>query len=294
VFDLRYHVASLVAVFLALVIGIVVGVGISGRGFVSDSERSLFEARIADLEGRLESATRRTGELARAQQASRVFIEDTYPALMAERLRDRHVALVFVGPVDGRVQTLVERALADADGPPPLRLHSIKVPIDPKPLRTTLATRQVLAAYAGERRLSELGRRLGADLVAGGASPAWDALAEQLVAERSGDATAAADGVVLVRTVPPQQGATSRFVQGFYAGLVSAGVPVVGVETLRTRESAIPAFARAELSTVDDVDTEAGRLALAVVLAGGRPGHYGLKTTAEDGVLPPVERVGRG
>jgi hypothetical protein len=39
VFDLRYHVASLAAVFLALVFGILVGVGISGRGIVDDAER---------------------------------------------------------------------------------------------------------------------------------------------------------------------------------------------------------------------------------------------------------------
>ena len=58
-FDLRYHVASLAAVFLALIIGILVGVGISGKGFVSDSERKLFNERIADLKSRLDSATKR-------------------------------------------------------------------------------------------------------------------------------------------------------------------------------------------------------------------------------------------
>ncbi len=31
-FDLRYHVASLIAVFLALIIGILVGVGLAGSG----------------------------------------------------------------------------------------------------------------------------------------------------------------------------------------------------------------------------------------------------------------------
>ena len=39
-FDLRYHVASLAAVFLMLVVGILIGVGISGRGFVDDAERT--------------------------------------------------------------------------------------------------------------------------------------------------------------------------------------------------------------------------------------------------------------
>ena len=39
-FDLRYHVASLTAVFVALVIGILVGIGLSGKGFVNDAERA--------------------------------------------------------------------------------------------------------------------------------------------------------------------------------------------------------------------------------------------------------------
>jgi len=49
VFDLRYHVASLTAVFVALVVGILVGVGLSGKGFVNDAERSNLNNQIADL-----------------------------------------------------------------------------------------------------------------------------------------------------------------------------------------------------------------------------------------------------
>ena len=45
-FDLRYHVASLAAVFLALVIGILVGVGISSGGFVQKGERRILNAKI--------------------------------------------------------------------------------------------------------------------------------------------------------------------------------------------------------------------------------------------------------
>ena len=48
-FDLRYHVASLAAVFVALVIGIFVGVGLSGKGFVNDAERANLQARIDEL-----------------------------------------------------------------------------------------------------------------------------------------------------------------------------------------------------------------------------------------------------
>ena len=41
---------------------------------------------------------------------------------------------------------------------------------------------------------------------------------------------------------------------------------------------------------MDSVDTQIGKLALALLLAGGAEGHYGLKTSADDGTLPaPIE-----
>ena len=55
-FDLRYHVVSLAAVFLALVIGILLGVGISETGRVDTIERDSYEQRIADLEGEIAAA----------------------------------------------------------------------------------------------------------------------------------------------------------------------------------------------------------------------------------------------
>ena len=43
-FDFRYHVASLTAVFLALVIGILVGVGIADRGLLDQAKKTLLES----------------------------------------------------------------------------------------------------------------------------------------------------------------------------------------------------------------------------------------------------------
>src|SRR4030095_12274310 len=77
-FALRYHVASLAAVFLALIIGIVVGVGISGKGFVQNSERRLLNEQIADLKSPLDSGT--TPRRARVRRA-RVSDADERTAL---------------------------------------------------------------------------------------------------------------------------------------------------------------------------------------------------------------------
>jgi hypothetical protein len=293
-FDLRYHVASLVAVFLALIIGILVGVGISGKGFVSDSERRVFNERIADLKNQLDSARSRSNDLAKAQRAAQTFVEDVYPAVMEGRMLGRRVGLLFAGPTDGRVRGLVEQSLGDAGGDAPLRTRALKLPIDLVSLRSALARKPALAALATERRIGDLGKRLGHDFVLGGDSPTWKLLSAQLVEERSGSERPRLDGLVVARTVPAQAGITARFLAGFYAGLASAGVPAIGVERLRVKDSAVDAFAREDLSTVDDLDTEAGRLALVLLLSGAAPGSYGVKTTADDGVLPTIPLAAAG
>jgi Copper transport outer membrane protein, MctB len=149
----------------------------------------------------------------------------------------------------------------------------------------------VLAALATPRRIGELGQRLGADLVTGGNSPLWQALAPNLVEERSGNDAPPVDGIVVSRSAKPQSGPTARFLAGFYDGLGSQGVPAVGVEVTRPRVSAVETFAKHDLATVDDLDSQAGRLAVALVLSGATPGQYGVKKSAHDGVLPQIPPV---
>ena len=290
-FDLRYHVASLAAVFLALIIGILVGVGISSGGFVKKGERKLLTDQIADLRKRLDAANTRAHDLGQAQQTGQTFIQDSYPALMADRLGGKRIALVFVGSIDGRTRSLVEKTLSDAGAPALIRIRALKVPIDLGRLDAVLAARPGLAAFAAATAAGDIGRELGQEFVLGGETPLWNALSPQLVAERSGGQQQPADAVVVVRSAEPQQEQTARFLAGLYSGLAAQGVPAVGAETTGALPSAIDTFRRAHLSTVDDLDTAPGRLALAALLAGARPGSYGLKASAKGGLLPPVEPV---
>lgn len=287
-FDLRYHVASLTAVFLALIIGIVVGVGISSGGFVKKSERRFLNDQIEKVQRELDASRLRNGDLAKAQRASDTFVEASYPLLMDGLLDKKRVAVVFVGPVDPEKRDLVERTLDDAGAGNPLRLRAMRVPVDLGALDQRLAGRPALARYAKADAARDLGRRLAQELAKGGKGPVWRALAPELVEERSGNDKQPADAVVVVRSAAPQEGQTARLLRGFYESLASQGIPAVGVETSSSTPTAVDAFDKADLSSVDFVETRAGRLALALVLAGATPGSYGLKPTATDGVLPPT------
>ncbi|HKP10330.1 MAG TPA: copper transporter [Gaiella sp.] len=287
-FDLRYHVASLAAVFLMLVVGILIGVGISGRGFVDDAERQRLNGRIADLQEQVDAANASADDFERRQEAAENFVESAYPALAAKRLDGKNVAILVLGAVDPTVSAVEREVEEDADGRVS-RMRALEMPLRLEAVEAALAKKPELGGYVGDEQLGNLGRDLGRELAAGGETPLWDALEPELVEVREGNLSEPVDGVIVMRTGEPQMAETSRFLAGLYQGLGSAGVPVVGVEPTRVEQSAIPVFQRHRLSTVDGVDTPVGALAMLLVLADpDAAGNFGVRDTA-DKILPPIE-----
>ena len=300
-FTFRYHLVSLAAVFVALTVGILLGAAISGK--LGDAEDALTKDRIDSLNEQLAQERVRSANAERSNEATREVLEDAYPALMDSRLEGQAFAVLFLGPVDGDVRSAVERTLADAGAGSPVRLIALDTPIDRLALEEALTADEELAQFAeDDGDFGELGEELGRELVEGEGTPLWSALSAQLIEERTGSTSLEADGVVVARSwAGPSDGedsaddlevqATETLFDGLLGGVLGSDVPAVGVETLAAEVSAIPDYARAGASSVDDVDATVGRLALALLLAGGRPGHYGVKETATDGVVPPVEPV---
>jgi hypothetical protein len=299
-FTWRYHVASLAAVFLALAVGILLGVAVSGK--VSDATEALNADERDRLRQELEEAQDRADLSDRRRASAEALVETAYPALMEGRLEETRFAILFLGPVQGDVRSALERTLVDAGSGLPGRLIALDTPIDVQELDEALMGDEVLATYAEDGDdFTDLGEGLGRELIERGESPLWGALSGQLVEERSGTSSLAVDGAVVIRSwrAPPsdnvdqakQARATMTLLDGLVEGLKSGGFPVVGVETLTTlgEESQIDLYRQQGISSVDNVDTLAGRLALALLLAGGQPGHYGLKDSATDGVTPPIE-----
>ena len=292
-FDLRYHVASLAAVFVALVIGIFVGVGLSGRGFVNDAERKNFEARIDELQADRDSAEAAAKSAARRGDALDAVADTTYTSLVRRRLAGTKVGVVFVGSVDQGLAGTIRRTIADAGGRV-VRMRALRVPLDPEAVDQALRGEPDTRELAGEDRRTRLGNAIARELVQGGQTPVLDRLASLLVEEQLGLSKAPLDAVVVARPTRPQQGETEDFLSGLYSGLAAAIVPSVGVEDSNAQPSAVPPFRAAGLATVDALDTTAGQVALVFLLEGARPGSYGLGQDAVDGVLPAAPLTAPG
>ena len=280
-FDLRYHVASLAAVFVALIVGILVGVGLAGSG-VNKADLSLAREQRDQARADANAYKQQVGQLKQTQDA----FARAYPAVMQGVLTGKRVGVLYVGSVDSGVNQSIAETLQDAGAAPAARVVSLSVPVNASNLDNSLFNKgPKFIKYVGNDKLESLGNALGAEFAAGGQTPLWKTLGRQLIGERTGNQREPVDGIVVVRTAKPQQGDTMRFLRGLYSGIASAGVPAVGVENSGTKISAVKVFRARGLAAVDDVDQMTGRAALALLLAGAPPGTYGTSDGA-DAILP--------
>lgn len=282
----RYHAASLAAVFLALAVGILIGVGF-GDEIVSDTSRSLEES----LQGDLEDARAEADELAAELDEERAFGEAAYPALVDGRLEDDRVGLVAIGGLASELSGNVEATL-EPTGATLSEVAVVREPPDAEALASRLEGTQFERLDREPELLEDLGRVAGRQLVLGGRL--LDDVREELLVRSSGEAERL-DHVIVVRDAPDElsdedQAATDLFEAGLLDGIASAGAPVVGVEQSDTEPSSVALFDSHDIATSDSVDLISGRVAAVFVLLGA-DGNFGTKDSADQllpDLLPPA------
>ncbi len=283
----RYHAASLAAVFLALAIGILIGVGL-GHNVLSGAQRDLEKSLKSDL-----ADTRAHNEALQAElNGEREFTDQIYPALVANLLSEKRIAVVALGGLPEDIKGDIE-AVVGGDSPTAAKLAEVALVREPPDLHGLAAAARTTPWRRVARdpdALSALARRFGEGLVSGGA--ALTRFREPLLSGISGR-PGGIDAVIVVRDRPEDLGprqaqAADGLEAAIMAGLERSGaVPVVGVERSDTDPSSVGFFSSAGLrATVDSIDLVSGRVALAYAL-GGTEGNYGTKSTA-DRLLPAL------
>lgn len=278
----RYHAASLAAVFLALAVGILIGVGF-GSDIVSGTAEDLEQSLASDLE----VARADKDALEAALEAEREFGQAVYPAVVSETLRGDEVALIGLGGLDQEIAADVEAALGPA-GASLAEVAVVREPPDLDALASSLTGREARAVSRGaEEELLRFAQRAGRSLTTGG--PAFDELRRTLLTRYSGRPNGI-DAAVVVRQQPAdlEPGAevtTDLLERGLLAGLRSRA-QTVGVERTDSDPSSIRFFEDNGIATVDNINLNAGRVALVFALDGAG-GNFGVKETA-DSLLPDL------
>ena len=260
--DLRYHLISLISVFLALAIGIMLGVAMADRGVVSDR----MEAEIRSIQRQFAQQQKEIGKRDEQIAEQQGVLDGMSEVIVANSLQGIDVALV-TGPyadrdVSGDVQSDLDAAGAN--------IISVETLDPPEPTEVTLLENTSAQAMTPlETRYTDFAREiLGFTgkvqstpdvvvFVGGGEIPA-DALSDTREALRDAQA------------------------QMFEVWLAN-GVRVVAAEPLRAGRTEIALFKNVGIPSVTNADEPAGRAAIIECAAAeGCEGTYGTKESATD------------
>ncbi len=281
-YSARYHAASLIAVFLALAIGILVGAEFGGDA-LNSTRKNLEASLVGNLQDARSRADELNGELGRSNE----FAERVYPVLARDRLDGKRIAIVALGGLPGDLTNAVEEALAPT-GARLVGVGVVREPVDVAGLAEDLARTRFADLRTNPDSLTALGTGVGRQLVIGGTLP--ELVRGQLFSRASGS-FGALDGVIVVRDQPQDMGPVQRANAGrlesaLMAGITGARGPAVGIEGTTTEPSSISFFQGNDLSSVDDVDLPAGKVALVFAMLGAE-GSFGVKSSA-DRLLPEL------
>ncbi|WP_263120956.1 copper transporter [Cellulomonas fimi] len=326
--DFRYHLVSLISVFLALAVGIALG-----AGPLKESIGNTLTGQVDQLREEKDALRTELDQANAATTASDAYIAAAGPALVDGTLSGRNVAVVAMGEVDADAQQAIEDQLTAAGA-----TVTTQVTLTPAWSSTDLRSfRQALVANltsyldpqpesgtGADTALSEalVQALTGADpadptTVSSDASTLIKLLStgDDPLVQLSGDLTAPADDVLLLTDDILTTSTTStedadadqtQATQDSMAALVrvtatrAAGAVVAGGSVA---DDALIAAIIADsdlagtISTVNAVGTVAGQVSVPLALnadAGGTVGHYGdgddLTVIPETSELTPVDR----
>ena len=264
--DLRYHLISLISVFLALAIGILLGVAMADRGVVSNR----VQAEIASIEQQLDRQQReieRRDDQIAEQEAMLGGISE---AMISESLEGRDVALVAGPYADTDVSGAVQNDLSEAGA----NITTFETLDVPEPTEITVlentasgVTTRLEANYADDAR-----RILGF-------TPEDGEPPEIVVFVGGGEIPDDAPRTTRERLDEAQR--------EMFRIWLNAGVRVVGTEPTEAGHSDVSLFQDVGVPSVDYADQPAGRAALVRLAATDTEGSYGTKDTASETFPPP-------
>src|SRR3989440_8520033 len=235
-FDFRYHALSLVAVFMALVIGILLGIAIGDKGLVSGTRKDLINSLRRDVGNARKDADRFKAQVAERDSLERAL----YPLVVQGRLTGQRVGLLALGKLSDRQISLVRDSLKDTGG------RLVLEAVIPEPTDVD----RISARDSGVRghplstdpaAITRFARRFGASLIAGG--PVLKRTRPGVFSPSS-RAYNGLDAVVVVRSEPAgltdvQARVNRAFENGLTRGLGLGNAPVGGTETTSTAPSHI-------------------------------------------------------
>jgi hypothetical protein len=281
-YNLRYHIASLVAVFLALAIGLVLGGLVVRQGGFDQQQRAL----VTSLQSEFNKLKKNNAALQSSLSLESAYAKQMTDAWSAGRLTGRTVVVI----TSGSSKEGADEAAADikAAGGTVALVTLLKPEFGLMDSQTASSVASVLGSATADPTAADVASGLVAEWNGTSGS---HALTDALVAanalkvvglSRSTVATLALDVATSNRNPDP----SGLELASAYA---AAGMYAVGAETLDSESGVAAAASARQLSAFDTLGTNAGRFTLVALFTGGDQGYYS-NTVRGASPFPPVPK----
>lgn len=282
--DLRYHIATIIAIFLALGVGILIGSTVVGGDVLVDQQKKM----IDQLEGQFDILREHESELLAENKFVNSMLEQyedfsraVLPPLIKNRLVDHRIAIVVTGGADIPSGLLNSLSLAGA------KVTSTTVILPGMVMTDQRLKNKVCEFYDMEKEAAEeevrgtIARTIGEVLLHQDDEAARKFLQENNLVKFNGEYAVELNAVLLL-------GGTNN-VGNYFPETVDVPLiyyltenekEVYGVETSQVQHSYMQIYQRHKISTVDDIEIAPGQVALIRAIE-GEAGDYGVKSTAK-------------
>ncbi|WP_213997344.1 copper transporter [Tepidanaerobacter syntrophicus] len=279
--NIKYLVITVISIFLALGIGILVGVQMDSEEIIVEQQEitlQKMEEKFSELNQTNEELKNQIQKLSDANQLSETYIKNIFPDYIKGKLAGMHVVVVETS--GDYVYTEMRQALKAAGAD----VVSISFDND-KLFNMTEEDESELMAYfkltSKENIIPAIVKNVS-DAAYGKANKENVAfLIEKGILYVSGNLETPANYVVIAGGSSRDEG-DNRYEAidiPLIRELKKYSLPVIGVETTDAKISYIEMYKKQNISTVDNVDTVIGQTSLILVMT-GKEGHYGVKNSA--------------
>lgn len=278
-FNARYHIASLVAVFFALALGLVLGGLVVNRGTLDGQQ----DALVKGLRSEFESLRSENRELSTRNQQLAAFTSDAVATRIEGRLQGRTIVVLVNGGREDGLRSATQ-AIEGAGG----QVATVTMLKPGFGLSDEAVRSRVESLTAGSDALASLTTSLAAEWVGPVAQrPITEALIDEGVLSVDG-LTAGSTVAGLVDIASPD-GASDAAAVSLAAAVARLGLPAIGAQTSVTDTGKAEAAADEGLGGIDDLDSEVARYSLIALLTGAEPGHFG-QLPAAQAAYPPLDQ----
>jgi len=275
--DAKYHFMSLIAVFLALGLGILLGTALVERGLVSEQK-----SQIESLRKTFGEIKEKNKELNDSLDYYKSFSDEAGLYLIASRLIGRNYAVITRENSSSETLSKINEAIERSGGRIELTIHIAQDKIyDNTQVVESLAS--ILSVKPDKQAIRvRIFEEVSKWLAGGEANELLNQIFQTGAVKIDGSIDAPLSAVIFL--APSDIKIMKDTDLPLIKALMTAGNLVVGVGDSNCPDEIIKNYKKVGLSTVDHVEMTPGEVAL-IMLLEGRPGNYG-KGEAASRIIP--------